>query len=160
MSKISHKYDRSYYRTALRSLFVSLFWVIITSRKKRQGGFTFQALAKAIGSTKHEVSRWFNGDPNWTLNTIASLAHALDVELIIHARERSTGIIYTPAGIQVSANTASNIDTRNTISTSAGGVIASTVHRMPVPRVGDWGARSRVAPSPDTSASFESARAA
>ena len=110
MSRISNKYDRAYYRAALRSLFVSLFWVIITARKKQPGGFTFKALAKAVGSTKHEVSRWFNGDPNWTLNTVANLAHALDVELVIQARERGTGIVYTPAGVQVSGSLVQNAE--------------------------------------------------
>jgi transcriptional regulator with XRE-family HTH domain len=111
MSRISNKYDKAYYRAAIRSLFVSLFWVIIKERKKQSGGFTFQALAKAVGSTKHEISRWFNSQPNWTLNTIANLAYALDVELIIQARQRATGVIYTPAGIQASSIATTKIDT-------------------------------------------------
>lgn len=97
--KTDPSFVRMYERGMLRSAFVSLFWAVISARKKRPEGFTLQSLAKAIGSSKHEVSRWFNGDPNWTLNTVANLAYALDLELTIHARERSTGIVYTPAGV-------------------------------------------------------------
>lgn len=95
------RFFASYERGMLRSAFVSLFWAVINARKKRPGGFTLQSLAKATGSSKHEVSRWFNGDPNWTLNTVANIAHALDLELIIQARDRSTGVVYTPTGTQV-----------------------------------------------------------
>jgi transcriptional regulator with XRE-family HTH domain len=96
--KTDPKFEMAYTRAMLRSAFVSLFWGIISERKKL-GGFTFQDLAKKIGSTKHEVSRWFNGDPNWTLNTIASIANALEVELKIEAVDRSKRI-YKPSGIQ------------------------------------------------------------
>lgn len=89
-------YDRSMFRSAV----VSLFWSIISERRK-EGGFTFQGLAKKIGSTKHEVSRWFSGEsPNWTLNTVASIANALDVDIRVQAIERSTGRIFTASGIQ------------------------------------------------------------
>jgi hypothetical protein len=47
------------------------------------------------------VSRWFKGDPNWTVNTIANIANALNVDLEIKARDRKTGVIYTPSGVQV-----------------------------------------------------------
>lgn len=86
----------------LRSAFVSLFWGIIMERKKR-GSFTLQALAKALSTNKGEVSRWFNGDPNWTINTIANVADALDVELRIQAIDRKSGEVFTPSGLQVSA---------------------------------------------------------
>lgn len=101
--KTSPQFERAYARGMLRSAFLSLFWAVIGARKKRPGGFTFQELSKAIGSSKHEVSRWFNGDPNWTLNTVASIAHALDLDLVIQAKERSTGLVFTPSGIQSSA---------------------------------------------------------
>lgn len=103
MKKYSDKYERRYDRAALRSAMVSLFWVIISERKKRLSGFTFQSLAKAVGSTKHEISRWFNGDPNWTLNTVANLAHALNVDIRVQAVDRITGEVYTPSGIQVAS---------------------------------------------------------
>jgi transcriptional regulator with XRE-family HTH domain len=96
--KTDPKFERAYDRAMLRSAVASLFWGIISERKK-QGGFTFQELAKKIGSTKHELSRWFNGDPNWTLNTVASIANALDVELRVEAVDRSKRV-YRPYGIQ------------------------------------------------------------
>jgi transcriptional regulator with XRE-family HTH domain len=94
------KYIQAYERGMLRSAFVSLFWGVISERKKR-GGFTLKGLAKSLGTNKAEVSRWFNGNPNWTVNTIANIATALDLELRIEARERSSGIIFTASGIQL-----------------------------------------------------------
>jgi transcriptional regulator with XRE-family HTH domain len=93
------KYILAYERGMLRSALVSLFWGVIAARKKRDG-YTLQKLAGKLGTNKAEVSRWFNGDPNWTINTIASIANALDLELKIEAVERSTGLVFTPAGIQ------------------------------------------------------------
>jgi transcriptional regulator with XRE-family HTH domain len=95
--KSDPKFVRAYDRGMLRSAFVSLFWAVITERKKK--GFTFQALAKLLGTNKGEVSRWFNGDPNWTINTIANLASALDVDIKIEAIDRASGAIFTPAGL-------------------------------------------------------------
>jgi transcriptional regulator with XRE-family HTH domain len=100
--KSDPKFVREYSRGMLRSAFVSLFWGIIMERKKR-GSFTLQALAKALSTNKGEVSRWFNGDPNWTINTIANVADALDVELRIQAIDRKSGEVFTPSGLQVSA---------------------------------------------------------
>ena len=152
------KFELAYQRGWLRSSFVSLFWAVISERKKQPGGFTLLGLAKAIGSSKHEVSRWFNGDPNWTLNTIANLAHALDVELIVQARDRSTGIIYTPAGIQTSAmaETYSAVRTEGSTSTERSPARFPQVVPWPIDR-GDW-AQSRILRSPVTSAVPESER--
>ncbi|MDA9493324.1 hypothetical protein XI08_30530 [Bradyrhizobium sp. CCBAU 11361] len=88
----------SFDRAMLRSTVVSLFWGILSERK-RSGDLTLQAFAKKVGTSKHEVSRWFGkGDPNWTLNTIASIANALDVELRIEAIDNS-GRIFKASGI-------------------------------------------------------------
>jgi transcriptional regulator with XRE-family HTH domain len=92
------KFQMSYDRAMLRSAFLSLFWGIISERKKH-GGFTFKEFAKKVGSSKHEVSRWFNGDPNWTINTVASIAHALDVELRIEAVDRANRV-FNPSGLE------------------------------------------------------------
>lgn len=83
----------------LRSAFVSLFWGVIVERKKRPDGYTLQQLADALGTNKAEVSRWFNGEPNWTINTIAGIANALNLDLEIRAVERGTGRVFTPAGL-------------------------------------------------------------
>src|SRR5262249_40427202 len=61
---------------------------------------------KAISTSKHEVSRWFNGDPNWTINTIASIAHALNVDVRIQAVDRSNRQVFTPAGLVDTADDA------------------------------------------------------
>lgn len=88
---------RDFDRGMLRSAFVSLFAGVVRA-KKRSTGFTFQKLADALGVDKSAVSRDFRGDPNWTVNKIADLANALDVEISIQARDRATGAVFTPAG--------------------------------------------------------------
>jgi transcriptional regulator with XRE-family HTH domain len=90
---------RNYDRGMLRSAFVSLF-VSVMAEHRRRGGLTQQDLAKKIGRDKSAVSRWLSGSPNWTLDTIADLAGALDLELRVDARERGTGVVFTPIGIE------------------------------------------------------------
>jgi hypothetical protein len=101
MKKTRPKRDRmwSFDRSMLRGAFASLFWGVISDRRKR-GELTLQALAESLRLDKSAVSRWF-GDPfpNWTLNTIADLTHVLDLELEVTARDRRTGLIYTAAGL-------------------------------------------------------------
>ena len=63
-------------------------------------GFAVPRWITFLGANKGEVSRWFNGDPNWTINTIAAIADALNVEIRIQAIDRVTGVVFTPAGIQ------------------------------------------------------------
>lgn len=91
------KFEKAYYRAMVRSAFLSMFWAVISDRKKQ--GLTLISLAKAIGSSKHEVSRWFNGDPNWTINTMAAIAHALKLRLVVQAVDEH-GNIYGASGIQ------------------------------------------------------------
>jgi transcriptional regulator with XRE-family HTH domain len=91
------KFEKAYYRAMLRSAFLSMFWAVISERKK--SGLTLISLAKSIGSSKHEVSRWFKGDPNWTLNTIAAIAHALKLTLRVQAIDEH-GNVYGPSGLQ------------------------------------------------------------
>jgi transcriptional regulator with XRE-family HTH domain len=91
------KFDKSYGRATLRSAFHSLFWAVL-KEKRKNGSFTFKELAKQLGTNKAEVSRWFNGDPNWTINTIANLAQTLDVQIKIQAIDHTTGVIFSPAG--------------------------------------------------------------
>jgi transcriptional regulator with XRE-family HTH domain len=102
-TRSSPKFERSYERAALRSAFVSLLWAVFTYRKKKEG-LTLQALAKSIPANKAEVSRWFKGDPNWTVNTIASIANALNVDIRIEAIDRQSNAVFTPAGLQTSAS--------------------------------------------------------
>jgi hypothetical protein len=88
-----------YDRGMLRSAFVGLFWTVISYRKRR-GIFQLRTLSDKIGVNKSAPSRWFSGArPNWTVNTIADIADALDVEIEIRARDRKTGVIFAPHGI-------------------------------------------------------------
>lgn len=90
------KFEMAFDRAMLRSAFKSMFWAVISDRKK--AGFTLVSLAKAIGSSKHEVSRWFNGDPNWTINTIAAVASALKLTIQVKAVDEH-GNVYGPSGL-------------------------------------------------------------
>jgi transcriptional regulator with XRE-family HTH domain len=90
---------KAYDREMLRSAFASLFWVIISYRKSRDG-FTLKALADKVGVNKSEPSKWFRGSrPNWTLNTVADIASALGVDVEVRARDRETGAVFTPSGL-------------------------------------------------------------
>lgn len=110
------KFERAYYRAMLRSAFLSMFWAVISDRKKH--GLTLISLAKSIGSSKHEVSRWFNGDPNWTINTIAAIAHALKLTLRVEAIDEH-GKVFGSGGPQ-------KVPTKEPIATS--GVVQQPVN--------------------------------
>ena len=89
---------RAYDRAMLRAQFASLFWAAIMEKRK-SGKFTLASLAKALGKNKGEVSRWFSGEaPNWTMGTVAEIAYALDLQIHVEARDRSTGMILTASG--------------------------------------------------------------
>jgi transcriptional regulator with XRE-family HTH domain len=112
--KSDPKFLRAYDREMLRSAFVSLFWAVITERRKK-GGYTLIQLAKQLGTNKAEVSRWFRGQPNWTVGTIANIAHALNVDVRIEAVDRVSGEVFTPAGIRVFAAPSANPFTPNMV---------------------------------------------
>ncbi len=91
------KIARDYSREMMKSAFVSLYWSVI-SQKKRSGG-SMKEVADKLGIDKSAVSRWFSGkNPNWELNTIADLAEALDLDLHIQAIDRKTGEIFNCSG--------------------------------------------------------------
>jgi hypothetical protein len=91
---------RLYDRQVLRSAFQSLFWNVVISRK-RQAKFTLKALADALGTNKSYVSRCFAAPPNWQIDKLADMADALDVDLVIEARDRKLkGVVYTPSGVR------------------------------------------------------------
>ncbi len=91
-------FDRDYERGILRSELVSLFWAVISERKREPNGYALQELADRLGINKSQVSRWFNGLPNWEANTIADIAAALGVDLQVMARDRRDGRVYTASG--------------------------------------------------------------
>jgi transcriptional regulator with XRE-family HTH domain len=104
---------RSYDRAMLRSAFVSVFWAVISERKKA-GKFTLKSLADKLGIHKSEPSRWFTEKrPNWSINTISDIAGALNVEFILRVRDRETEQIFAPHGLvenDKSAHTASKAE--------------------------------------------------
>jgi len=101
---VEEKRYREFDRQMLRASMVSLFAAAI-QRRRENDRFTFQALADALGKHKSEISRWFSSEPpNWTLNTIADLASALDMDVEVRARERATGAVISPSGREQQAH--------------------------------------------------------
>lgn len=90
--EVLRDFDREVYRSSL----VSIFWAVISDRKK--GGFKLRMLADALGRDKSVVSKWFSKLPNWEANTVSDIANALDVELRITARDRTNGRMYDVSG--------------------------------------------------------------
>lgn len=107
MDRAASRDVRAYDRAMLRAQFASLFWAAIMEKRK-SGKFTLVGLAKALGKNKGEVSRWFSPDaPNWTLGTVAEIAYALDLQIHVEARDRSTGMVLTASGPKELADAAS-----------------------------------------------------
>lgn len=95
-----------YDREILRSAFSSMFWAVISDKKK--SGLSLTSLAASLGVHKSAVSRWFSGtSPNWEINTISDIANALDVEIKITAIDRQTGAVFTSSGAAASQASAS-----------------------------------------------------
>lgn len=96
---------RQFDREMLRSDFLGIFWAAIQKRR-RDERFTMQMLANALGRDKTTVSRWFDGTPkNWETDTISDIASALDLEFMLKARDRKTGTVFTPSGVEVEIST-------------------------------------------------------
>lgn len=100
-------YDREYRRGMTRSMFQSLFWHVLTVRKK-EIGLTLNGLAERLGINKSYVSRSFSSPPNWQIDKLSDMAEALDVDLVIEARDRKTGRIFTAHGDEQFGKTTTN----------------------------------------------------
>ncbi len=88
---------KDYDRGMLRAAIASLFWAVISDRRKQ--GYKLKELADTLGCDKSQVSRWFSKDPpNWQVDTIADIAAALGLELHIEAIDRKTGQKFTASG--------------------------------------------------------------
>lgn len=102
-------YDETFRRGMLRSAFHSLFWAVIADRK-RNAGLKMKDIAANLGVNKSFVSRSFSSPPNWRLDTLADFSDALDLDLIVEARDRKTGRVFTPAGVRANAMTTTTIE--------------------------------------------------
>lgn len=132
-SSEADRFELHYFQGMLRAAFRSLFWSIISERKK-SGTFSLARLVALLPrGDKGKVSKWFNGDPNWTINTIGTLADALNVDIEIKAIDRTTGVVFTPAGIaqpvSVSAYSATP-GIKTVTSQRPAGLMASTIDSM------------------------------
>lgn len=109
----------------LRSSFVSLFWAAIMEKRKRQK-YPLQLLATRLGKDKSAVSRWFSDrHPNWSMDTVADIASALDLEIRISAFDRSTGMEITPSGVRQLTTTSNGEDETKTPLKSSSGTLTS-----------------------------------
>lgn len=108
---------RAFNRQMLRSAFQSLFWHVLLSRKKEQG-FTLKALADKLGINKSYVSRSFSAPPNWTIDKLSDMADAVGIDLVVEARDRVTGKVYTPSGSAPVAATSTVFDERLPVSST------------------------------------------
>lgn len=97
-TKTDPAFLRAFDRQMLRAKFQSLFWNVISARKKK-GKYTLQQLADTLGVNKSAVSRGFSEPQNWTIDKLSDMADALGVELVIEARDKAGDVIYTPMGV-------------------------------------------------------------
>lgn len=97
---------RLYDRLMLRSAFQSLFWVVLLDRKRKEQ-LTRKGLADKLGVHKSFVSRAFSRPPNWQIDKISDFSDALGVDLVVEARDRATGVVYTASGIRQPTTTGS-----------------------------------------------------
>jgi transcriptional regulator with XRE-family HTH domain len=105
-TKTDPAFLRAFDRQMLRAKFQSLFWNVISARKKK-GKYTLQQLADTLGVNKSAVSRGFSEPQNWTIDKLSDMADALGVELVIEARDKAGDVIYTPVGVTQPVVTAS-----------------------------------------------------
>jgi transcriptional regulator with XRE-family HTH domain len=102
---------RDYDRDMLKSAISSVFWAVLSKRKTE--GYSLKSLADALGIHKSAVSRWFSEKlPNWEINTISDIAHALDLEVDITVKDRKTGEVYSPVGQVTPAENVAPVITR------------------------------------------------
>jgi DNA-binding phage protein len=97
-TKTDPAFLRAFDRQMLRAKFQSLFWNVISARKKK-GKYTLQQLADTLGVNKSAVSRGFSEPQNWTIDKLSDMADALGVELVIEARDKAGDVVYTPVGV-------------------------------------------------------------
>ena len=105
-TKTDPAFLRAFDRQMLRAKFQSLFWNVVSARKKN-GKYTLQQLADTLGVNKSAVSRGFSEPQNWTIDKLSDMANALGVELAIEARDKAGDVVYTPAGMTQPVVTAS-----------------------------------------------------
>jgi len=74
----------------------------------KEKGWTQKRLAKELGKTESEISKWLSGMHNFTLKSIAKIAAVLDNEIIItplEAKDKYMQIQYISLGIWANTNT-------------------------------------------------------
>ena len=125
--------SREYDRLMLRSAFQSLFWSVLLARKRAEG-LTRKGLADKLGVHKSFVTRSFSAPPNWQIDKVSDMAEALGVDLVLEARDRVTGVIYTPSGVRAPVSTGSSIGQVQSVGTQSS-IVTKTDEAAPGRRV-------------------------
>jgi len=53
---------------------------MLDQRQRKSKGYTQHELAKKLGVSQVMVSRWENGEENFTIDTLAKISTALEIE--------------------------------------------------------------------------------
>lgn len=61
-----------------------------------QHGWTQRDLARAVGKSESEISKWLSGQHNLTLKSIALLENALDADILVAPDNQSIGAKQAP----------------------------------------------------------------
>ena len=84
ISKISRLTDREIYYFRERNRNKIFQSVIAHFANEAASGLTKRELAKRLGKDPAQITRWFSGPSNWTLDTISDLLLAMSSELDCH----------------------------------------------------------------------------
>jgi hypothetical protein len=99
MHRTQKSRERTHDRQMLRALFQSAFMSVIQTRKAREG-YQLKQLAEDTQNLKSTVSRWFSSNPpNWQIDTMADIADALDLEVVLQLKDRKSKEMHTELGI-------------------------------------------------------------
>jgi Helix-turn-helix len=78
-STISHRklfYFRQRYKNRVFQSVVAFF-----ANQARENGLTKKDVAERLGKDPAQITRWFSGPGNWTLDTVSDLLLAMDAEM-------------------------------------------------------------------------------
>ena len=93
--QLTQEEEKEYRKRSVHSMFQSLFWGALQDKHRR-----IDDIADRTKYNKEHVRCLFRRDAWWSINAISDVAEALDLELNVEARDRTTGKVYTPSGVK------------------------------------------------------------
>jgi hypothetical protein len=79
------KHEQSYYQQRFRNRAFEEVLAFFAHRAEQEN-LTKRLLAKRLGKDPSQITRWFSGPSNWTLDTISDLLLAMRAELEVRVR--------------------------------------------------------------------------